>query len=43
LFSINVPLGSLLPLAKLKKEIIYATGELKDGRTEYEPLQGNVL
>jgi len=42
LFSIGVPSGSLLPLAKLKKEIIYATRELKEGGTEYEPLQGNI-
>ncbi|MCH5716393.1 aminotransferase-like domain-containing protein [Niabella hibiscisoli] len=31
----------MLPLAKLKKEIVAATRELKDGGTEYEPLQGN--
>jgi DNA-binding transcriptional MocR family regulator len=42
LFSIGVPSGNLLPLAKLKKEIVLATRELKDGGTEYEPLQGNV-
>jgi len=42
LFSIGVPSGSLLPLAKLKKEILYATRALKGGGTEYEPLQGNV-
>lgn len=42
LFSIGVPSGNLLPLAKLKKEIILATRELKEGGTEYEPLQGNV-
>ena len=41
-FSIGVPSGNLLPLAKLKKEIILATRELKEGGTEYEPLQGNV-
>ncbi len=41
LFSIGVPSGDLLPLAKLKKEIVAATRELKDGGTEYEPLQGN--
>jgi len=41
LFSIGIPSGDLLPLAKLKKEIISATRELKDGGTEYEPLQGN--
>src|SRR5690606_27478937 len=42
LFSIGVPSGNLLPLAKLKKEIVLATRELKEGGTEYEPLQGNV-
>jgi DNA-binding transcriptional MocR family regulator len=42
LFSIGVPSGNLLPLAKLKKEIVQATRELKEGGTEYEPLQGNV-
>ncbi|KIO77417.1 transcriptional regulator [Pedobacter lusitanus] len=42
LFSISVPSGNLLPLAKLKKEILYATRELREGGTEYEPLQGNV-
>lgn len=41
-FSIGVPSGSLLPLAKLKKEIVLATRELKDGGTAYEPLQGNI-
>ncbi|GGE12886.1 MULTISPECIES: PLP-dependent aminotransferase family protein [Sphingobacterium] len=42
LFSIGVPSGNLLPLAKLKKEIVLATRELKEGGTEYEPLPGNV-
>jgi len=42
LFSIGIPSGNLLPVAKLKKEIVYATRELKEGGTEYEPLQGNV-
>ncbi|MFD1772172.1 aminotransferase-like domain-containing protein [Sphingobacterium suaedae] len=42
LFSIGVPSGNLLPLAKLKKEIIRATTTLHEGGTEYEPLQGNV-
>lgn len=42
LFSIGVPSGNLLPLAKLKKEIVLATRELKEGGTAYEPLQGNV-
>lgn len=41
-FSFGVPSGNLLPLAKLKKEIVLATRELKEGGTEYEPLQGNV-
>lgn len=41
-FSIGVPSGNLLPLAKLKKEVVLATRELKEGGTEYEPLQGNV-
>lgn len=41
-FSLGVPSGNLLPLAKLKKEIVIATRELKDGGTEYEPLQGNL-
>lgn len=42
LFSIGVPSGSLLPLAKLKKEVVLATRELNDGGTAYEPLQGNL-
>jgi DNA-binding transcriptional MocR family regulator len=42
LFSIGVPSGDLLPLAKLKKEIVLATRELREGGTEYEPLQGNI-
>ncbi|GAB3424875.1 aminotransferase-like domain-containing protein [Niabella aquatica] len=42
LFSIGIPSGNLLPLAKLKKEIVLATRQLEDGGTEYEPLQGNV-
>jgi DNA-binding transcriptional MocR family regulator len=42
LFSIGIPSGKLLPLPKLKKEIVLATRELRDGGTEYEPLQGNV-
>ena len=41
LFSIGVPSGSLLPLAKLKKEIVQATRQLREGGTEYEQLQGN--
>jgi DNA-binding transcriptional MocR family regulator len=42
LFSIGVPSGDLLPLAKLKKEILHATRELRDGGAAFEPLQGNV-
>ncbi|MET4137937.1 PLP-dependent aminotransferase family protein [Pedobacter sp. UYP1] len=42
LFSISAPSGDLLPLAKLKKEIMMATRELKEGGTGYEPLQGNI-
>jgi DNA-binding transcriptional MocR family regulator len=41
LFSIASPSSNLLPVAKLKKEIIHATRELKEGGTEYESLQGN--
>src|SRR5690606_11709593 len=40
-FSLGVPSGDLLPLTKLKKEIVLATRSLKGGGTEYEPLQGN--
>jgi DNA-binding transcriptional MocR family regulator len=42
LFSIGVPSGILLPVAKLKKEIVLATRVLNDGGTAYEPLQGNI-
>ncbi|KFF12068.1 transcriptional regulator [Chryseobacterium soli] len=42
LFSIAIPSGDLLPLAKLKKEIVSATRALKAGGTEYEELQGNL-
>jgi len=42
LFSIGVPSGDLLPLAKLKKEIVLATRELDAAGAEYEPLQGNL-
>ena len=42
LFSIAIPSGALLPQAKLKKEIIQATRELKSGGAEYEELQGNL-
>lgn len=41
LFSIGIPSGNLLPLAKLKKELILATRALKEGGTEYEPIEGN--
>jgi len=41
-FSIGIPSGDLLPQAQLKKEIINATRELKEGGTEYEELQGNL-
>ena len=41
LFSFGVPSDKLLPLAKLNKEVMHATREIKDGGTEYEPLQGN--
>lgn len=40
-FSVAVPSGALLPLAKLNKEIAQATRELRDGGTAYESLQGN--
>lgn len=42
LFSIGVPSGNLLPSAKLKKEIVLATRELREGGAEYEPLPGSV-
>ncbi|WP_306349711.1 PLP-dependent aminotransferase family protein [Flavobacterium sp. '19STA2R22 D10 B1'] len=42
LFSISAPSGDLLPLAKLKKEMIQATRELREGGISYEPLQGHV-
>ncbi|PST83129.1 PLP-dependent aminotransferase family protein [Pedobacter yulinensis] len=42
LFSINVPSAGLLPLAKLKKELIQATQQLGSGGAAYESLQGNV-
>lgn len=42
LFSIAAPSGELLPLAKLKKEIINASRTLKDGGTKYESAQGNI-
>ncbi len=42
LFSIAAPDGDLLPLAKLKKEIVHATRALKGGGTAYESVQGNL-
>jgi len=42
LFSIGMPSGNLLPLAKLKKEIIQATRTLNAGGAAYESLQGNI-
>lgn len=42
LFSIGVPSGDLLPIAKLKKEIVLATRALKGGGAEYELVQGNL-
>jgi DNA-binding transcriptional MocR family regulator len=42
LFSIAAPAGDLLPLAKLKKEIVHANRTLKEGGTEYESVQGNL-
>ncbi|SDT63215.1 transcriptional regulator, GntR family [Mucilaginibacter mallensis] len=41
LFSIGVPSNELLPLAKLNKEMMHATRELRDSGTGYEQLQGN--
>lgn len=40
-FSIGIPSGNLLPLAKLQKEILQASRSLQGG-TAYEPLQGNL-
>lgn len=42
LFSVGVPSGELLPLAKLNKEIINATRTLRESGAEYEQLQGNL-
>jgi DNA-binding transcriptional MocR family regulator len=39
--SIGVPSKELLPIAKLNKEIMHATRQLKAGGTEYEQIQGN--
>jgi DNA-binding transcriptional MocR family regulator len=41
LFSIGAPSGELLPLAKLNKQIMHATRELRDSGAAYEQLQGN--
>ena len=41
LFSIGVPSDDLLPLAKLNKELMHATRELRDSGTGYEQLPGN--
>ncbi|MBO9611291.1 MAG: PLP-dependent aminotransferase family protein [Dyadobacter sp.] len=41
LFSIGAPSGGLLPVAKLRKEIVLATRELREAGTEYESLPGN--
>lgn len=41
LFSVGAPVGSLLPLAKLSKEIVQATRELDGAGAGYESLQGN--
>ncbi len=42
LFSIGAPAQELLPLAKLKKELVLATRNLEGGGTNYEALEGNV-
>lgn len=42
LFSFNTLSGAMLPLAKMKKEILEATRTLTSGGIEYEPVQGNV-
>ena len=39
--SIGVPSKELLPVAKLNKEVMNATRQLKGSGTEYEQLQGN--
>ena len=41
-FFMGVPAGALLPTAKLKKEIVLATRELKEGGSEYDLLQGSI-
>jgi DNA-binding transcriptional MocR family regulator len=41
LFSVGASTGSLLPLAKLSKEIVNATRELRSAGAGYESLQGN--
>lgn len=42
LLSIAVPSGDLLPIAQLKKEIILATKQLKNGGALYETVEGNI-
>ncbi|WP_343702384.1 PLP-dependent aminotransferase family protein [Chitinophaga sp.] len=42
LFSLGAPSSTLLPLAKLNKEIVQATRELQGCGAEYELLQGNL-
>jgi DNA-binding transcriptional MocR family regulator len=41
LFSSGVPSNELLPVAKLKKEMLHAIRELNDSGAGYEQLQGN--
>ncbi|WP_149696230.1 PLP-dependent aminotransferase family protein [Chitinophaga sp. CF418] len=41
LFSVGAPAGQLLPLAKLNKEIMYATRDIAASGTAYEQIQGN--
>lgn len=41
LFSVGVPAGELLPVARLNKEVINASRALRNGGTDYEELQGN--
>lgn len=42
LFSVNIPSADLLPLAKMNKQIVQATRNLKEGGLEYESIQGNL-
>ncbi|RAJ80053.1 DNA-binding transcriptional MocR family regulator [Chitinophaga dinghuensis] len=41
LLSMGVPSSELLPLARLNKEIVQATRNLRSAGTAYEPFQGN--